>query len=311
MYMNPLHIETPLIESASLKTASGGSVWLKCDNMQPTGSFKIRGIGLACKEYLAQGAQQFITSSGGNAGIAVAYAGRRLSVPVKVFVPTTTTEQAQHLIRQQQAEVIVVGDSWQEANEAALDMRSPEAAFIHPFDDPLLWRGHATVIDEIKTSGLVPDAVVFSVGGGGLLCGVMEGLQRNDWSHIPVYAVETKGADSLAQSVRENKRISLPGITSIATSLGAKQICEQAFVMMQQHDIHSLVVSDKTALNACQDLLHDHRILVEPACGASLAVLYNQAPELADFKSILAIVCGGATMTLEQMNLWLASPKLA
>jgi len=303
--MNPLHIETPLIESRAFSTTEGRSVWLKCDNMQPTGSFKIRGIGLACKEYMARGAKQFITSSGGNAGIAVAYAGRCLSVPVKVVVPETTTAQARALIQQEAAELIVTGDSWQEANEVALAMRSVEDAFIHPFDDPLLWRGHATVIDEVKAAGIVPDAVVLSVGGGGLLCGVIEGLQRNDWSDIPVFAVETHGADSLAQSLQAQQRISLPEISSIATSLGAKQVSEQAFELSQQHNVQSLLVSDQAAVQACQRLLSDQRILVEPACGASLAVLYDQAPQLSDCRSVLVIVCGGATMTIQQLVDWL------
>ncbi|WP_395377374.1 pyridoxal-phosphate dependent enzyme [Marinicella sp. W31] len=302
--MNALHIETPLLESRALEMAEDSSVWLKCDNMQPTGSFKIRGIGLACKEYLARGAQQFITSSGGNAGIAVAYAGRCLSVPVKVVVPETTSALARRLIQQEAAELIVIGDSWYEANEAALAMQGADDAFIHPFDDPLLWRGHATVIDEVKASGVTPDAVVLSVGGGGLLCGVIEGLERNDWSDIPVFAVETQGADSLAQSLQAQKRVTLPAITSVATSLGAKQIGEKAFELSQQYAVQSLLVSDQAAVQACHRLLTEQRFLVEPACGASMAVLYDQAPELLAYKSILVIVCGGATMSLEQLNNW-------
>ena len=304
--MNALHIETPLLESRALHTPEGRSVWLKCDNMQPTGSFKIRGIGLACKEYMARGAKQFITSSGGNAGIAAAYAGRCLSVPVKVVVPETTSALARQLIQQEAAELIVTGDTWHEANEAALSMLGDEDAFIHPFDDPLLWRGHATVIDEVKASGLTPDAVVLSVGGGGLLCGIIEGLERNDWLDIPVFAVETHGADSLSQSLQANQRITLPAITSLATSLGAKQVSERAFELSQQHAVQSLLVSDQAAVRACHRLMSEQRFMVEPACGASLAVLYDQAPELSAYRSILVIVCGGATMSLEQLNRWLA-----
>ena len=85
--MKPLHIETPLFESRPLSILAGRSVWLKMEALQPPGSFKIRGIGFACQEYARRGAKRFISSSGGNAGITVAYAGRYLSIPVIVVVP--------------------------------------------------------------------------------------------------------------------------------------------------------------------------------------------------------------------------------
>ena len=131
---------------------TGRSFWLKLEAMQPPGSFKIRGIGAACEEYVRRGARRFISSSGGNAGIAVAYAGRCISVPVAVVVPETTSERAKELIRQEDAQVIVHGGSWQEANTLAQAMVGESDAFLHPFDDPLLWQGHATLIDEVLRS---------------------------------------------------------------------------------------------------------------------------------------------------------------
>jgi len=304
MHMKPLHIETPLIESRALTVCASRTVWLKLEAMQPSGSFKIRGIGLACEEYVRRGAKRLVSSSGGNAGIAVAYAGRHLSVPVVVVVPKTTSERAQALIQREGAEIVVHGSSWQEANTLALSMLKESDAFLHPFDDPLLWRGHATMIDEVARSGVKPDIVVLSVGGGGLLCGVVEGLRRNAWADLPVIAVETEGAASFAQSVAAGYRVELPAITSIATSLGARQICEQAFSWSKKHPIRSVVVPDWAAVSACQRFLIDHRIVVEPACGASLAVVYESAPELEQSTSVLVIVCGGVTTTVEQLQQW-------
>ena len=83
----PLHIQTPHFQSPAMTRSAGRDVWLKVEAMQPPGSFKIRGIGLACQEYASRGAGRFISSSGGNAGLAVAYAGRRIGVPVIVVVP--------------------------------------------------------------------------------------------------------------------------------------------------------------------------------------------------------------------------------
>jgi L-serine/L-threonine ammonia-lyase len=302
--MKSLHVETPLINSRALTVQTGRDIWLKLEAMQPTGSFKIRGIGVACEEYLRRGAARFISSSGGNAGIAVAYAGRQLAVPVVVVVPETTTERAKTLIRQEGARVIVHGASWQEANALALDMVHDSDAFLHPFDDPLLWAGHATMIDEVVSKGVKPDAVVLSVGGGGLLCGVVEGLRRNGWTDVPIIAVETEGAASFAQSAAAGHLVELPAITSIATSLGARKVCEQAFTWRQVHPISSVVVSDQAAVAACMKFLDDQRIVVEPACGAALAVVYENASELQQFQSVLVVVCGGVTTTFEQLQQW-------
>jgi len=301
---SPLHIETPLVESAALSALSGKTVWLKMEATQPPGSFKIRGIGLACREYARRGATRFISSSGGNAGMAVAYAGRHLRVPVTVVVPQTTSEHAKALIRQYDAEVIVHGASWQEANALAQSMIGTHDAFLHPFDDPLLWQGHSSMIDEVVRSGVTPDAVVLSVGGGGLLCGVIEGLRRNGWGEVPVVAVETVGADSLAQSRAAGHRMTLPAITSIATSLGARQVCAQAFQWCARHPVKSAVVSDQASVHACRRFLDDHRLLVEPACGASLSLVYDRSTALDAFDIILVIVCGGSTATMEQLQAW-------
>jgi L-serine/L-threonine ammonia-lyase len=305
-----LHIETPLLESRPLSTLSGKKVWLKMEALQPPGSFKIRGIGLACQEYARRGATRFISSSGGNAGIAVAYAGRRLGMPVTVVVPETASAHAKALIRLENGEVIVHGASWQEANALAQSMIAEKAAFIHPFDDPLLWRGHASMIDEVTRAGVKPDAVVLSVGGGGLLCGVVEGLRGNGMQNVPVVAVETAGADSFAESLAAGQRVTLAGITSIATSLGARQVCEQAFRWSTVHPVKSAVVSDQAAVLACKRFLDEHRVLVEPACGASLAVLYEHRAALDPFGTLLVIVCGGATATTDQLQAWSSSASL-
>lgn len=280
------------------------SVWLKMDALQPPGSFKIRGVGFACEEYVRRGATRFISSSGGNAGIAAAYCGRKLGVPVVVVVPETASERAKELIRGESAQVIVHGESFQEANALAQSMVTERDAFIHPFDDPLLWQGHASMIDEVAAEGVKPDAVVLSVGGGGLLCGVVEGLRRNGWDEVPVVAVETIGADSFAASLKAHERIELPAISSIATSLGARRVAAKAFEVAQQHPVRSEVVSDEAAVNACLRFMDDHRVVVEPACGASLAVAYDAATMLAEFRNVLVIVCGGVVATVAQLQKW-------
>ncbi len=300
-----LHIQTPLYESRPMSASAGCSVWLKLEALQPCGSFKLRGVGHACEIHHSRGARHFVSSSGGNAGLAVAYAGRCLGVAVTVVVPQTTTARAKELLALEGAKVIVHGASWQEANELAQSLVGPDDAFIHPFDDPLLWAGHASLIDEVAQAGEKPDAVVLSVGGGGLLCGVIEGLRRNGWHDVPVIAVETHGAASFHAAVQAGQSVAIEHIESIATSLGAKRVCDQAVRCLAVHPIHSVLVSDQQALQACERLLEDHRVLVEPACGAALA-LANEPAVLAGYGKVLMVVCGGATATLAQLRQWSA-----
>lgn len=298
----PLHTVTPLLESTPLSNATGRKVWLKLEALQPPGSFKIRGVGLACETHAQAGKRRFVSSSGGNAGIAVAYAGQKLGVPVVVVVPSTTSAHAQAAIQSYGAELIVHGSVWDEANARAQSMLTEQDAFIHPFDDALLWQGHASMIDEVAASGFRPDAIVLSVGGGGLLAGVVQGLRRNHWHHIPIITAETAGADAFAQSIGAAQPVVLETISSVATSLGAKKVCAQAFQCAQTHPVHAEVVSDSAAVKACLHFLNDHRMLVEPACGASLALAYQQAEMLGRYESLLFIVCGGTVTSLEELQ---------
>lgn len=302
-----LHIETPLVASSRLSASSGRTVWLKLDMLQPSGSFKIRGVGLACQTYLHRGARRFVASSGGNSGLAVAYAGRMLSVPVTVVVPETTSHRARELLRQEGAEVIVRGPSWQEANDYAQSLLAERDAFIHPFDDPLLWEGHASMIDEVFRAGVNPDAVVLSVGGGGLLAGVAEGLDRNGAYDVPIIAVETEGAPAFHEAIRCGRPAQLDELKTFASSLAVKRVCKRAVDWWRDRPIRSVLVSDKSALAACERFLDDHRLLVEPACGASLAIAYDHRQAIEEFENVLVIVCGGVTATIDQIRQWSAA----
>ncbi len=145
---------------------------------------------------------------------------------------------------------------------------------------------------------------MLSVGGGGLLSGVVEGLARNGWHDVPVLAVETEGAASLHAAMQAGRTVELERIDSVATSLGAKRVAEQALACARQHPVQSHLVSDRAALEACERFLLDHRVLVEPACGAALALAYTPGA-LGSYQNVLVVVCGGATATLEQIREWL------
>lgn len=141
----PLHIQTPLLQSRALEHRVGRHgdvrVFLKLDNTQPGGSFKTRGIGAMCVEAVDEGAQHLVSSSGGNAGLAVAYAGRMLGVPSTVLVPETTPEYMRTRLALEGALVQVSGQVWDETNASALALAesNPDYAYISPFDHPTIW----------------------------------------------------------------------------------------------------------------------------------------------------------------------------
>ncbi len=304
----PLHIHSPVWESAPLSDAFGGEILMKMDALQPAGSFKIRGIGHLCQTMHDEGARSLVSSSGGNAGYAAAYAGRRLGIPVTVVVPETTSEWMRALLRREAATVVEHGSSWYYAHEHALTLTATDdIAYIHPFDDPLVWSGHATLVEELATDVQKPGAIVVAVGGGGLLCGVAEGLHRVGWEDVPVIAVETEGAASFARSVEAGSLVTLNSINTIAVTLSSLSVTPRALEWADQHPISPQLVSDRQAVDACVRFLDDHRILVEPACGAALAAVYDGVVSAPSSSSgpVVAIVCGGAGVNKALLDHWI------
>ncbi|MFC6522588.1 pyridoxal-phosphate dependent enzyme [Undibacterium arcticum] len=283
--MTTLHIQTPLLEHRSLSAQLDKQVWLKMESSQPSGSFKLRGIGVLCQRAVAKGATHLVCPSGGNAGFAAAVSGAALGVRTTILVPQTTPETVRQAIRAIGAELIVEGGVWDDTNQAALRLcDQPGAVYIPPFDHPDIWDGNATLIDEAASQSQF-DVVICSVGGGGLLSGIVQGLHRNGLAHVPVIAVETEGAASLQAAMQAGELVTLPAITSIASTLGARRVAQQAFDWTRRHDIRSITVSDAQAVDACLRFANDMRTLVEPACGAALAVAYQYPDLLTEFKA--------------------------
>jgi L-serine/L-threonine ammonia-lyase len=302
--MSPFHIRTPLFRSRPM-SRTNQEVHLKLEALQPTGSFKLRGMGAACEHAVQRGAVHLVSSSGGNAGLAVAYAGKRLGAQVTIFVPDSTPPAMRERILLEGAEVQVAGSVWDDAHEAALAASTRRgSAYVHPFADPVSWAGHASLVDEVAEDGLRPDAVVVAVGGGGLLCGVLTGMHRAGWTDVPVLAVETEGASCFYAAVKAGHPVRMDKPTSIATSLGARQVVDEAFAWTKRHKIRPWLVSDRAAVDACLLFADEHRVLVEPACGAALAAVHDPAAPLAGAKSVLVIVCGGAGVTLGRLEEW-------
>ena len=300
--------ETPLLESAPLSAAAGTRVLLKLDALQPSGSFKDRGMAFMCSTLRERGATSVICSSGGNAGHAVAAMGRRLGMSVKVIVPMTTKKIMLDKIRAQGAEVTVHGANWNEADGLARELvaADPAAEYIPPYEHELLWEGHSSIVDELSSAGVKPGAIVASVGGGGLLNGLFVGLQRHGWGDVRVVSAETDGANCFAAAHRAGEPVRLEAITSVATSLGALQCSPTTIRLAAAHPTDACQVSDPEAVQACILLLNEHRLLVEPACGAAVALLTAERykPLFAQHESVVVVVCGGSGVDWSIMEQW-------
>ncbi len=303
----PLHIDTPLLRAPPELFGAERTVWLKMDALQASGSFKMRGVGRLVQQRVAEGARAVVCASGGNAGMAAALAARACEVPATIVVPQTTAAAVRDAIAARGATVVVHGAVWDESHDHAVALANEQGAvYVHPFDDPLLWDGHATLIDEVVRAGVAFDCVVASVGGGGLLAGIALGLRRNGLHYVPIIAVETDGAASFAAALAAGEPVTLPAITSVATSLGARRVMPRLLELAREHEIVSLVVSDKQAVQACTRFADATRVLVEPACGAAIAALDVHADVFKRFNAPLIEVCGGMGVSLARLAQWKA-----
>lgn len=311
----PFHVNTPLLESTAMSKRLGTTVYMKMENSQPSGSFKIRGIGHLCQK-LASQSKGVVCASGGNAGMATAYVARKMGVPATIIVPSSTPELVVQRIQDQKATVKRAGKVWDDANAEALRLaEADDLTYVPPFDHPLLWEGHSTVITEVAGSlgpGVKPGAVVVSVGGGGLLCGVVQGLSSVGWSDVPILAMETEGANCFNAAIKASKLVTLDDITSEAACLGAKTACQKAFEYIQSKEVNiiSELVTDQQALHAMETFLDEERVLVEMACGAALAAVYSglinrlqsEGRLPASLGPVVVIVCGGSGVDMQQLS---------
>ncbi|KAG4410628.1 hypothetical protein IFR04_016234 [Cadophora malorum] len=320
-----LWTRTPLVESPSLSSAAGCRIFLKLDNYQPSGSFKYRGISHLMQSAVLNRSSELLShlhyycSSGGNAGIACATAARSMGYPATVVIPLATSPFMVNKIRSLGAIVHQVGASWADADrylKENLLSKDPYGFYVPPFDNPIIWEGASSMFEEVyeqmeDEEGI--DGVVCSVGGGSLLTGIMTAIDRNFTPSLRrpqpprVLAVETRGAESLSASLKGGKHITLPKISSIATSLGVVRVASRAYELAQRSNVTSLVLSDAEAAMGSVRFAEDENVLVEVSCGVGLAAVYNgelrkaMGSDMSDEDwremKIVVAVCGGSDVT--------------
>lgn len=316
-------LKTPTIYSPELSRIASCNVYLKLENLQPSGSFKSRGIGNLMVRALAASPNphsvRFYCSSGGNAGLACATAAISLKRPATICLPTSSPPLMKKKLLALGVEVQIHGSNWFEADKymrEELLAKDSEGVYVPPFDHQLIWDGASTMVDEMREQVPGPIAgIVCSVGGGGLVNGVMQGVTNLPWSGTSpqVIAVETVGADALNASVRAGEHVTIPKISSIATSLGATRVSAQTwkYAHTRPETMQSVVVSDADAAISCVRFADDARLLVEVSCGATLAPVYRGdlrekvgrgcSDEEWKGKNVVLVVCGGSGVALETL----------
>lgn len=262
-------------------------VWLKLEQLQTGGSFKARGMlnRLLANPIPASGV---IVASGGNAGIATAAAARELGVRCEVFVPTVSSAAKQAKLRELGAEVIVTGSVYAEALEACLArQRETGALLTHAYDQPEVVAGAGTLAREIEEQGGgAPDAVLVSVGGGGLIAGIASWFEQR----TRVVALEPELAPTLyrAREAGEPVDVQVGGIA--ADSLGARRIGAIAWDVTRRQVNEAVLLSDDAIRAAQLALWKNFKLAVEPAAALPLAALPQAIRSRAD--RIALVICG-------------------
>lgn len=297
-------------------------IFFKNEYEQPSGSFKLRGIGYLIHESLVKAKQLYpnkkpkvFASSGGNAGLAAAYSAKFYGVSCTVVVPTITKPEVIDLLNEYGAEAIMYGETIYEAEKFVkllmkdVDSNKVHLIYCHPFDDPLIWKGHSPIVDEIVQQQLSKKDVsklkgtVLSVGGGGLYNGICYGLKQNN-HNSPLLLIETKQAPTFTETIKAGKIITLNSVKSLATSLACSYVSKQS-LSYYQDQLHNKTyvesVDDLDAVKGSIDYYEHFNKAVEPACGASLSVVFDQLHLLTkNFKNLqkddilVVVVCGGS-----------------
>lgn len=284
-------LPTKLIKSDYFSDQTGNDVYLKPENMQLTGAYKIRGayykISTLSEEEKAKG---LITASAGNHAQGVALAAARQGVKATIVMPTTTPLLKVNRTKDLGAEVILHGDVYDEACAHALDLAAEHGyTFVHPFDDPTVATGQGTIAMDIFKELPTVDYILVPIGGGGLATGVST-LAKLLNPNIKVIGVEPAGANCLQESLKEGKVITLPTVNTIADGTAVKTPGSKLFPYLQKNLDSIITVPDEDLIVAFLDMVENHKMIVENSGLLTVAALKQM--NVKD-KKIVSILSGG------------------
>ena len=284
-------LDTSLIYSDYFSERTGGKVYLKPENRQRTGAYKVRGayykISTLSEEERARG---LITASAGNHAQGVAYAAKRFGAKAVIVMPTTTPLIKVNRTKALGAEVVLYGDVYDEACTRALELAAEHGyTFIHPFDDPDVATGQGTIAMEIIKDLPLVDIILVPVGGGGLATGVST-LVKMLKPNTKVIGVEPEGAACLKASLEAGKVVTLPEVNTIADGTAVKTPGTQIFPYLQKNLDEVITVPDSDLVVSFLDMVENHKMIVENSGLLTIAALKHISCR---GKKVVSILSGG------------------
>lgn len=283
--------ETKLVYSEYLSEQTGNKVYLKPENMQFTGAYKVRGayykISTLSEEERQRG---LITASAGNHAQGVAYAAKRYGAKATIVMPTTTPLIKVNRTKSYGAEVILYGDVYDEACAKAYELAEEHGyTFIHPFDDPAVATGQGTIAMEIFQELPLVEYILVPIGGGGLATGVST-LAKLLNPKIKVIGVEPAGANCMQASLEAGEVVTLPQINTIADGTAVKTPGTKIFPYIQENLDDIITVHDDELIVAFLDMVENHKMIVENSGLLTVAALKHLNVKN---KRVVSILSGG------------------
>ncbi len=293
----PYVLKTPTLSGESL---AGPNVWLKAENLQRTGSFKVRGAVNAVLQLTAEQRRRgVITLSAGNHGQALAYAAQAFQIPCVVVIREDAQLTKLQAIRRYGAEIVLVPlAEWQQRLE--MEQQRRNLHLVHPFDDPAVTAGQGTVGLEILDA--VPDlrTVIVPVGGGGLIAGIAVAIKAQR-PNLRIIGVEPEGAPVVSESLAAGHPVAPSRLDSIADGLGAPYTRPFNLNLIQRYVDQMRTVSDETIIEALKTIAQQVKLVVEPAGAAAVAALLADA----EIERPVAAVLSGGNADLDRLGSWL------
>ena len=283
--------ETKLVYSDYFSEQTGNKVYLKPENMQFTGAYKLRGAYYKISTLTEEERQRgLITASAGNHAQGVAYAAKCFGAKAVIVMPTTTPLIKVERTKNYGAEVVLYGDVYDEACDYALKLADEKGyTFIHPFDDLTVATGQGTIAMEIFQELPLVDYILVPIGGGGLATGVST-LAKLLNPKIKVIGVEPAGANCMQVSLEKGEVTTLPTVNTIADGTAVKRPGEQIFPYLQENLDGILTVEDDELIVAFLDMVENHKMIVENSGLLTVAALKHLD---VSGKKVVAILSGG------------------
>ena len=284
-------LETKLIYSDFLSEKTGNQVYLKPENMQFTGAYKVRGAYYKISTLSAEERKKgLITASAGNHAQGVAYAAKKFGVKATIVMPTTTPLIKVNRTKSYGAEVVLYGDVYDEACNKAYELAEEHGyTFIHPFDDLAVATGQGTIAMEIFKELPLVEYILVPIGGGGLATGVST-LAKLLNPKIKVIGVEPAGANCMQESLKKGKVTTLSGVNTIADGTAVKTPGEHIFSYIQKNLDDIITVEDDELIVAFLDMVENHKMVVENSGLLTVAALNKLQVK---GKRVVSILSGG------------------